>query len=59
MASWRRGFDYCHAKNRDGRPCGNKVPTTPSGVFIRGRYCHVHSCTKREAARSEDGGESA
>lgn len=39
--SWRRGFAYCAAKNKDGSPCGNKVATMARGVSIY-RYCHVH-----------------
>jgi len=44
--TWRRGSAYCKGKNRDGSPCGNKVPTLPSGAYIR-QYCHVHSKRKQ------------
>ena len=35
-------WSYCTARNRDGSSCGNKVPTRPSGVYIRGSRCRVH-----------------
>jgi hypothetical protein len=39
FTSWSR---ICAGKNKDGSPCGNKVPTRASGVYVRGPYCHVH-----------------
>jgi hypothetical protein len=39
--SWKRGYAYCAAKNRDGKSCGNKVATMPSGAIIH-RYCWAH-----------------
>ena len=40
--SWQQTYAYCAAHNKNGEPCGNKVPTLPSGVYVRSAYCHVH-----------------
>jgi hypothetical protein len=38
---WRRGEAFCAATNRDGKPCGNKVATLPSGAVVY-RKCAIH-----------------
>lgn len=35
-------WNWCKGTRRDGKPCGRKVPATPSGVYIR-EYCHTHA----------------
>jgi hypothetical protein len=38
---------FCEATNRDGRPCGNRVPTLPSGVRLR-TVCKLHARLRRQ-----------
>ena len=44
--SWKSGWNYCTAKNRDGRDCGNLVP---KGI----RLCSTH---RRQAERRKRAG---
>jgi hypothetical protein len=46
----RSHYKFCAAKRKDGRPCCNRVATLPSGVFVRGPFCHVHSKRSARAA---------
>jgi hypothetical protein len=51
--SWRRGYAYCAATNRDGSACGNKVATLPSGATIH-RYCATHRRMMERARREKE-----
>jgi hypothetical protein len=42
MTRARGHHAFCSGVTKDGRACGNPVPTLPSGAFIR-RRCRLHA----------------
>jgi hypothetical protein len=50
--SWKRGYAFCDATNKDGTRCGNKVACMPSGAAIY-RKCAVHRRMAEEQRRRE------